>query len=460
MKYTLSLLIVCCCIIAPSTLSAQYYLNQNKVWAFGVMTGLDFNFGSPVFISTGLMGKGMPEGCATVSDPSGNLLFYSGGEKVYNKTGSVMPSGSSIVSFPTISTEQAAVIIPFIGSHSKYYIFSLASIGYGHLAYSIVDMALDGGLGDVVTSSMGTPLQDSLGENMIAIPGNHNNIWLVTHKQDTSMFLAFNVTSTGISTPVRSAVGPFNGHFCYGWGMLRGSTDRRKIAQGILSAAGGGCYGAILYDFDPSTGIVSNCRTIDTANNNTYAIEFSADNTKLYSNGDSGVIQYNIALPTLTEIQASKFVVTDSSYGADLRLGPDGKIYFRGSDTHDLHCISFPNLVGSACSFTSHAVKTMSDLQYQTFPSLYVVADAINVERVSEIKTTHNTSIYPNPATTILNITSSDVIINVAIANLVGQTVYSNSYQSEEVQVNVSGLPSGMYLVRINGTEVRKFVKE
>jgi type IX secretion system substrate protein len=41
-----------------------------------------------------------------------------------------------------------------------------------------------------------------------------------------------------------------------------------------------------------------------------------------------------------------------------------------------------------------------------------------------------------------------------------GQTVYSNNYHNEEVQVDVSGLAAGMYLVRINGSEVRKFVKE
>jgi hypothetical protein len=68
--------------------------------------------------------------------------------------------------------------------------------------------------------------------------------------------------------------------------------------------------------------------------------------------------------------------------------------------------------------------------------------------------------IRPNPASTFLTITASDKITSVAINNLIGQTVYNNYYHNEEVQIDVSPLPAGMYLVRINGTEVTKFVKQ
>ena len=67
---------------------------------------------------------------------------------------------------------------------------------------------------------------------------------------------------------------------------------------------------------------------------------------------------------------------------------------------------------------------------------------------------------YPNPATTSLTITSANKITNVTITNLVGQTVYTHSCNSEKVQVDVSGLPTDIYFVKVNGSEVRKFVKE
>ena len=69
-------------------------------------------------------------------------------------------------------------------------------------------------------------------------------------------------------------------------------------------------------------------------------------------------------------------------------------------------------------------------------------------------------SLYPNPAHDELLITSSGNISNIIITNILGQNVFSSDYSAPQVQVNVAGLPAGVYFVTINGNEVRKFVKE
>ena len=69
-------------------------------------------------------------------------------------------------------------------------------------------------------------------------------------------------------------------------------------------------------------------------------------------------------------------------------------------------------------------------------------------------------NIYPNPATTSLTISASDRITAIAITNLLGQAVYTNQYNSTQVQVDVADLPAGVYFVKVNGLEVRKFVKQ
>lgn len=68
-------------------------------------------------------------------------------------------------------------------------------------------------------------------------------------------------------------------------------------------------------------------------------------------------------------------------------------------------------------------------------------------------------NIFPNPADNNLTITSSTIIATLSITNLLGQQVNSYEYNADKVNVDISELPSGIYLIRINGTEVRKFVK-
>jgi len=95
-----------------------------------------------------------------------------------------------------------------------------------------------------------------------------------------------------------------------------------------------------------------------------------------------------------------------------------------------------------------------------------VMTNVVNViigcspENVNITANNKNINIYPNPTSTELTISSKDRVTAVAITNLIGQTLYSNQCNSSQLHVDVSALPTGMYLIRINGTEVRKFVKE
>ncbi len=50
-----------------------YPQHQNVNWVFGDSIGLDFITGEPVFFDTNIRTF---EACASISDSSGNLLFY------------------------------------------------------------------------------------------------------------------------------------------------------------------------------------------------------------------------------------------------------------------------------------------------------------------------------------------------------------------------------------------------
>jgi len=83
----------------------------------------------------------------------------------------------------------------------------------------------------------------------------------------------------------------------------------------------------------------------------------------------------------------------------------------------------------------------------------YLQADEIEKEHTM-------TAIYPNPATMKLTVSSPGKINQISITTLLGQIVYAHSCDTEKAEVDVANLPAGVYLVKINGTEVRKFIKE
>ena len=72
-------------------------------------------------------------------------------------------------------------------------------------------------------------------------------------------------------------------------------------------------------------------------------------------------------------------------------------------------------------------------------------------------------TIYPNPAITQLTIESTNQpITRITITNLLGQTILTQlpTANCQLAQVNISALSPGVYFVKVNGTETRKFVKE
>ena len=101
---------------------------------------------------------------------------------------------------------------------------------------------------------------------------------------------------------------------------------------------------------------------------------------------------------------------------------------------------------------------------YETDNLLAYNIDGINCglpDKVNNISLMPNQlQLYPNPATTSITITSTEKINQITINNLIGQMLYNHEYNIEKVQVDVASLPNGIYFVKINGSEVRKFVKE
>lgn len=339
------------------------FLKANSRWIFGVNAGLDFSTGTAVPVLTEMDAN---EGPATVSDPlTGNLLFYSNGQECRNASGLIMPNGDSLLGNSGFSarsgrsTAQGTCIVPVIGETDQYYLFSLNGMtnsqpnyALGSLFYSVVDMSLEGGQGNIVASSKNTVLnQDVLSESMIAVPGNNCDVWLIVHAFEDDKFLAYHITHEGIdTTPVVSSTGGGPQLYAYVVSWMAVSPNREKIA------ISGGTTPPLVAQFDPENGQVSNAITL--AGNRDLA--FSPDNSKLYIfNGNSEINQYDLSVHDSAAINSSRASIPISQSG-DFRLYND-TIYYKPNGTNTvIHRINQPNLSGLACDLELDAITQLT----------------------------------------------------------------------------------------------------
>jgi len=337
--------------------------NQANIWYFGENAGINFNSGTPVALTNGALNTF--EGCATISTPDGDLLFYTDGSTVYNSTHAIMQNGTGLLGHS--SSTQSAIIVSKPGDSSIFFIFTTARAGEPDgLNYSEVDMSLDGGLG-AITSNKNIQLFTPITEKLTAIQhANGQDIWVVTHEMSwgsTNNFMSYLVTDSGVNTaPILSGVGPILQPVSTlaAAGTIKISPDGTKLA--ICNAS----IGTQLYDFDTATGVVSN--PIDLSNRiREYAAEFSSSSNVLYvCNSDLGKIyQYNL---NAVDISASEIIIANAPSSAGIQLGPDQKIYVTVFGEDYLNVIESPNLLGVACGYTENTVSLNGKICYSGLP--------------------------------------------------------------------------------------------
>ncbi|WP_458628631.1 T9SS type B sorting domain-containing protein [Winogradskyella sp. PC D3.3] len=323
--------------------------NEANIWYFGFNAGLDFNSGSPVVLLDGALHTN--EGCATISDTDGNLLFYTDGVSVYNKDHNVMPNGFDLSG--SWSSTHSAIVIPQPNEDDKYYVFTVDVYNEGDtngLQYSEVDMSLNNGLGDI-TVIKNTPLEPIVNEKVIAVLNeNEDGYWVVSHRHNTDEFIAFEVNSLGVNPiPVVSAVGSPTGFLNIG-GQIKISPVGNKLAV----ARGGEVQ---LFDFDNGTGIISNPMTLDSTVNS-YGVEFSPNGNLLYIAFYGGVYQYDLQQGNESDIISSRITLRNiqNEGFASMQIGPDGKIYIARTERFFLDVIENPNVLGLGCNYVDAGV--------------------------------------------------------------------------------------------------------
>ncbi len=321
-------------------------------WYFSQNAAMTFNSGNPVALTNSAMSTF--EGSASISDAAGNLLFYTDGIRAWNKNHVQMANGFGMNGNP--SSAQSAIIVQKPGSATLYFVFTVdAQGGALGFCYSIVDMSLNSGLGDVTTKN--TTLYTPTCEKVTAV--RHKNgcdVWVLSHRWNSADVYAYLVTSSGVNnTPVISNPGGqiHTGTSSVAIGYMKANPQGTKVACALATNGTSLAASLELYDFNNATGVCANSINIPTGFLQTYGCEFSPDGKLLY--GSSGTIyQFNTTLANATAIINSKTNVGAGTYGA-MQNAKNGKIYQVASTA--LNVINNPNVVGVGCNFVANAVS-------------------------------------------------------------------------------------------------------
>jgi gliding motility-associated-like protein len=366
-----SMKIVFCILLA---LSLKSYLSfaqgEWNNWYFGKSAAVTFNSGSPEILPPGANWWGGSS--ASISDSLGNLLFYTDGSQVFKRNHAQMLNGIDLIS----GVNQGPIILPVPSHQNLYYIITVYNpmtnwnlVPGSGLHYSIVDMTLDNGLGDVTVKNVviALPVPGKAMDKLTSVRHKNNrDIWIITRVFPSDKFVSFLLTPNGISpnsvvsesfmwVDVSTSV-PWQNHI---QGELEVSPDGKKMA-----AAYSGLSLFEIGDFDIATGEYTHLFAVDPPavgpsgyyGYSPQALEFSPNSELLYVSSrwegtyDEVIYQYESNHTDSLEFNLSARVAGTGLVNA-FQTGPDGKIYGGNHSRPYLSFINNPDERGLFCNY-------------------------------------------------------------------------------------------------------------
>jgi len=372
----------------PSCLSGK----EGNIWYFGDSLGLNFNTAPPVVLTNNHVST--YEASTIFSDANGTLLFYSNGEQVWNRNHQVMPAVATV--FTKLKGGESAthtIAVSHPGNSNQYYLFypepfsnlliNQPADTLRKMYYSIIDLSLNGGLGDVISKDNVLFVKTT---EKVAVTQHCNgrDWWVLTAESGSNRYFSWLIDINGLANvPVISATGkinkPFGGAKA---GSLKFSPNNQYLHKAVSAFQNISQPWSIdayleLARFNNQTGQVSNSFTLVQNVRNVYGAEFSPDSRKLYFNAwtpRDSLYQYDLCIYDSTAIRSSKVNLGKSAGNTgQMLLGPDGKIYLTSYFRQYLSIIRYPNRKGLACQYepASFPLPREALLGLPTFPASY-----------------------------------------------------------------------------------------
>ncbi len=346
-------------------------------WYFGDSAGVSFNSGVPVAFLSSKMDD-FSNGSSNISDSLGNILFYTNGGQVYNRNNSIMPNGWIWLGC-SMSTIKQVIVFQKVDDPTKYYLFDAGCECNNGLIYSVIDMNLDGGLGDIPAGLNTVPVPGaSKAYYAVTAARHHNNhdVWVVVRLKDAAnnFYLSYLVNASGINfAPVVS-----NSHL-----LLPSCWNSHTIKS--IKISRDGTKLAAVYDevteycnFNSATGQVTplflvNLPKCAGGSPMANSVEFSINSKYLYISAQGGascptrnfLYQYDATITDSVQFMNSGTLICNDNRYHELQFAPDGKIYCSinypsGGNTilvDSLSVINNPSSPGTGCNYQQNVLS-------------------------------------------------------------------------------------------------------
>ena len=369
--------------------TSLYSQGETTNWFFGNKAGLNFDGGAPNILNDGAMNT--IAGCATMSKPNGDLLFYTDGQTVWNKNHVIMDNGEALAG--QIENIQSSIIIPKPEDPDTYYIFTIRTVNSTTLpvikgvAYSTVEFSNTNPLGRVV-------IRNRLLEGASAA----EKLSAVHHEDGKSFWL---ITLNGDPTPDSDTMNTFNifkidqngialsSQFVTSYdiptlGAMKISPDGTKIAVAGKTPDASKRY-VYSYHFNKSSGLMFEDFPFNVSpfggDYQPIGLEFSPNSQFLYytyyspGRGGTGIAQYNYLDQDINDPRTF-FHFDPSVTHSALQLANDGKIYVALSygDEDDqgsayLGVINKPNELGLLCDYVPDGFRVSPGTSRKGLPN-------------------------------------------------------------------------------------------
>ena len=141
-----------------------------------------------------------------------------------------------------------------------------------------------------------------------------------------------------------------------------------------------------------------------------------------------GVMVYDVTTPTAPVFEA--FINSFKSNGTMTDIAPEGIIFISENN----------NPTGQNLLIVSHEVSGTT--------AIFAID---NVSNIDKVKQDQRVLVFPNPTEDVLTIEMNTAINSYSIVNELGQVLMQGSVNAKQMNLNISELPTGVYVLMIKG---------